>query len=425
MPNRISRRSALRTLATSCLLPAIHHTKAATPTFPPIRTVSRGPAFHWFGYYDKQAFDPTNRFVLSNQVNFEHRTPSSSDSIRVGMIDTSDNDRWIELGTSHAWGWQQGCMLQWIPQSTTDVLWNDRESNRHVCRILNTQTRQLRTIPHPIYTLSPDGTCALSLNFSRLQVFRPGYGYVGIADPHSLNPAPEDEGIYLVDLQSGEASLILSLSQVAAIPHQGKALHNVHHWFNHLLISPDGKRFIALHRWREWDAKANRATSGFTTRMITANLDGSDLFILDPSGHTSHFIWRDPEHICMWTQPEGRKAAFYVFRDHTREIEIVGEEAMPVNGHNTYVPHTNNEWILNDTYPQGEARLQKPYLYHIPSNHKVELGHFYLPPQYQGEWRCDTHPRTSPDGQTVAIDSPHTNAGRQLHLIDISQIVRV
>jgi hypothetical protein len=339
------------------------------------------------------------------------------------MIDTANQDRWIELGTSRAWGWQQGCMLQWIPGSATDVLWNDREDNQHVCRILNTQTGSLRTIPHPIYTVSPDGTSALSLNFSRLQVFRPGYGYVGVPDAQSHHPAPDNEGICHLSLLTGDSSLILSLADIAAIPHQGKTLQNVHHWFNHLLISPDGKRFTALHRWREWDTKANRATSGFTTRMITANLDGTDLFILDPSGHTSHFIWRDPRHICMWTQPEGRKAAFYVFRDRTREIEIIGEEAMPVNGHNTYVPHTNNEWILNDTYPQGEARHQKPYLYHIPSNRKVELGQFHLPPEYQGEWRCDTHPRTSPDGKTVAIDSPHNGTGRQVHLIDISRIL--
>ncbi len=40
----------------------------------PVRTITRRPKHHWFGYYDKREFDPTNRFVLSNQVSFEHRT---------------------------------------------------------------------------------------------------------------------------------------------------------------------------------------------------------------------------------------------------------------------------------------------------------------------------------------------------------------
>jgi Tol biopolymer transport system component len=39
-----------------------------------------------------------------------------------------------------------------------------------------------------------------------------------------------------------------------------------------------------------------------------------------------------------------------------------------------------------------------------------------------GVRRCDTHPRFSPDGKWVVIDSPHTS-GRQLHLIDIRNIV--
>ena len=50
--------------------------------FPPVRTITKGPRFHWFGYYDKLQFDPMNRYVLSNQVAFEHRTPHGDDEIK-------------------------------------------------------------------------------------------------------------------------------------------------------------------------------------------------------------------------------------------------------------------------------------------------------------------------------------------------------
>ena len=93
---------------------------------------------------------------------------------------------------------------------------------------------------------------------------------------------------------------------------------------------------------------------------------------------------------------------------------------MTRNGHCTYLP--GNEWILNDTYPDKD-RKQRVYLYHVATGKTVTLGRFYLPPEYTGQWRCDTHPRFSPDGQSVIIDSPHTAAGRQMHLIDISNIV--
>ena len=98
-----------------------------TNSFPPTRVITRGPKHHWFGYYDKLQFDPTNRYVLGTEVDFEHRSPRGDDVIKVGMVDLEENDRWIQLGESNAWCWQQGCMLQWLPGSKTKVLWNDRQ----------------------------------------------------------------------------------------------------------------------------------------------------------------------------------------------------------------------------------------------------------------------------------------------------------
>ena len=97
---------------------------------------------------------------------------------------------------------------------------------------------------------------------------------------------------------------------------------------------------------------------------------------------------------------------------------------MTVNGHNTYLPAGDGtEWILNDTYPHGTHRQQNPYLYHVPTGTRHDLGHFHLPKEYKGEWRCDTHPRSSNDGRSVVIDSPHGGDGRQLWLLDISQFL--
>lgn len=388
----------------------------------PVRAITRGPKYHWFGYYDKLEFDPTNRYVLSNGVDFEHRTPKKGDVIQVGMIDTRSGDRWIPLGESRAWGWQQGCMLQWRPGAKSEVLWNDREGDRFVCRVLDVKTGKRRTLPRPIYTVSLDGRWAVSADFARIQTMRPGYGYQGVPDPHADEKAPRESGIWRINLESGEPELIVSLYDIARIPYQGKSLLDHWNYFNHLLINPDGTRFIFLHRWRR-SAADGRATGGFTTRMFTADRNGSDLYVLDPSGHTSHFIWRDARHVCAWTKPEGKKAGFYLFRDRTRKLEIVGEGVMTRNGHNSYLPFEKKEWILNDTYPDRARRRQTLYLYHVPTRKRIDLGHFHLPPEYSGEWRCDLHPRSSNDGRTVAIDSPHGGDGRQVWLADVSKII--
>ncbi len=97
---------------------------------PPVRPLTRAPGHHWCGYYDKLQSSPDDRYVLGMRTAFEHRTPRSDDRIEIGMVDTAEDDIWIGLGSSTAWGWQQGCMLQWRPGSKSEVVWNDREDGR-------------------------------------------------------------------------------------------------------------------------------------------------------------------------------------------------------------------------------------------------------------------------------------------------------
>ncbi len=380
---------------------------------PPVRAITRGPKFHWFGYYDKLQFDPTGRHVLGMEVDFEHRSPQPGDVIKIGMVDLADGDCWTELDQSRAWCWQQGCMLQWRPGSETEVLWNDREGDRFVCSILDTQTGEKRTLPHAIYTISPDGRTALSVDFRRINEMRPGYGYAGLPDPNRDFLAPADSGIYRMDLEAGEAELIVTIADIASVPFPQVDLSGAKHYFNHLLFNPDGTRFEFLHRWRF-------GTERFQTRMMTAALDGSDVRVLDDSGYTSHFIWRDREHILAWSYHPSFGYGFYLFHDGPSKVEVVGEGIMTENGHCSYLP--GNEWILNDTYPD-ERGNQQLYLYHVASNKKVPLGGYFSPSEYKGEWRCDLHPRFSPNGRSIVIDSAHGGDGRQMYLVDISSIV--
>lgn len=392
-------------------------------SFVPTRILTHGPQYHWFGYYDKWQFDPSGRYVLSNEVDFENRSPEAEDVIRVGMIDTEDGDKWIELGESRAWNWQQGCMLQFIPGSTDEVIWNDRQDGKFVSHIVNIHTREKRTLPFPIYTLSPDGKTAMYPDFARLNDMRPGYGYAGIGDQYREEYAPSETGIFKGNLETGETELIISVedmvqrqlpdfvaAEVKEFMPKGK------NYFNHLLFSPDGSRFIFLQRWKP---KSDTEKS-FGTLMFTSSVDGQDIRLLDPSGYTSHFIWRDTGHILAWTRLESDGEAFYVFEDRENATpEVIGKNVMVRNGHCTYLPDSG--WILNDTYP-NENRLQEVYLYHVPSGKRIPLGNFFLDRKYTGEWRVDTHPRFSPDGSKVVIDCPVGEEGRQLVMLKIGEV---
>lgn len=387
---------------------------------PGVRAITRGPKFHWFGYYDKLQFDPAGRYALGMEVDFEHRSPRAEDSIGVGMVDLEEGDRWILLGESRGWNWQQGCMLQWLPGSKTEVLWNDRQGERFVCHVLDVKSGRKRTLPAPIYTVSPDARWALAPDFRRLNDCRPGYGYAGLPDPNRDVAAPEDAGIWRMDMQSGRTELLFSFADALKVPlTHGGDWTGEKHWFNHLLYSPDGSRFIFLHRWR-----GPKEGKGFATRLFTMSADGSDPYVLDPYGKTSHFIWRDPRHIMAWAWHPSHGEKFYLYEDKTERVQVVAPDVMTVNGHNTYLPgFPDHRWILNDTYPDKD-HLQHPYLYDMRTGKRYPLGHFHAPPLYTGEWRCDLHPRSSPDGKTVCIDSAHGGNGRQMYLIDIRRITR-
>ena len=384
-------------------------------SLPPIRAITKGPKFHWFAYYDKWQFDPTDRYVLAHEVAFEHRTPMPDDVIRVGMVDLKDSDRWIDLGESRAWNWQQGAMLQWLPGSKTEVVWNDRQGSDYVSHIVDVKSGKKRTVGAPVYGISPDGRWAVSPDFRRLHKLRPGYGYAGIPDPNLNVEAPKDAGIWRTDLVSGKSELIIPIAEAAAIAAPKLDIANSKHWFNHLLVAPDAKRFIFLHRWQGPQHKS------FVTRMFTAAPDGKDLYALDPHGKTSHFIWRDNRHVLAWAWHPSAGDKFYLYKDKTQDVQVVGLDVMTVNGHCTYLPNTGNRWILNDTYPDKE-RLQHVYLYDVKTDRRVPVADLLSPKEYTGEWRCDTHPRFSRSGRMITVDSPH-NGGRQVYLADVSKIV--
>jgi len=415
MASLIDRREMLSTLSAvgALALGAGGNLFAAAGSNAPVRVITRGPKHHWFGYYDKFEFDPTDRYVLGMEVDFEHRSPRADDEIRIGMVDLEDGDRWIDLGATTAWCWQQGCMLQWLPGSGHEIVWNDREDGQYVCRILDIKSGKRRTVGHPIYSVSPDGRTAVAPDFRRINDVRPGYGYVGFSDPDSDELAPDKSGIVRIDLETGKHDLIISLAQIAAMGTIPKLKPGIKHYFNHLLFSPDGSRFVFLHRWRY--PEGNRLS-----RMITARPDGSDIYILDDNGWTSHFIWTDNRHILAWSDQPSHGQGYYMFEDRAPGMQNIGKQAMPTDGHCNCLPES--DWIVNDTYPDAD-RMQEIYLYYPERDARISLGKFLSPSPYTGEWRCDTHPRLNRDGTKIVFDSPHGDEGRQLHLIDIGNIV--
>ena len=377
--------------------------------FAPVRAITRGPGFHWFGYYDKHELDPTGRYVLGQQVDFELRLPTPSDSIAIGMVDLSDGDRWIPLGESRAWSWQQGCMLQWLPGSDSQVIFNDRQDSPGsaplVSRILNVFTGEERSLPRPIYHLSPKGDAALGTDFHRMGDM---YGVPPLTDTVA-EPAPASSTLYHMDLGSGAVTELFTVAQIAAQVNPDA----VKHMLTHIQWNPSGTRFLFYHRYSD--------AQGGHTRVLTASPDGSGLFVLAEELALSHYMWSSDEDVLIWS---GARGGYAWFRDG---VGYTGTLFGHSDGHQSFVPPPEvgapYEWLLADTYPDASG-YRTPFLYNLFSGELVTLGRFYHPGKYGGgAHRVDCHPRLDREGRFVVFDSPH-EAGRQLYLIDISGLTR-
>jgi hypothetical protein len=375
----------------------------------PIRPVTRGPGHHFFGYYDKQQWDPTGRFLLGMRAAFTDRAVEPQDVLEIGMIDLQEGDRWIPLAETRAWCWQQGCMLQWRPGSQSQIIFNDRIDDHFAAVVLDVESGARRHLPRPIYALSNDGCRGLSLNFSRLAVTRPGYGYIGVQGPLNEQPDYAEDGVWMMDLTSGDHELIVNLEQVVSRD-PDPSMDCEPHWVNHLLFAPGDERFIFLHRWR--------TEQSFSTRMFTAAADGGGVHRC-PVEDASHFIWKDGGTILVWDDRPGGQSGYYEFADQQDDARLVADGVLTGNGHVTVSP--DGRWLLTDEYPDGDG-FHPVILYRIADGWRCDICRLHGPTPAQAELRCDFHPLWSRDGRQVCIDSIHEGS-RQMYVADVSSIV--
>ena len=337
-------------------------------------------------------------------------------------------------------------MQHWL--SDTEFIYNDRRNGQFVALIRDIEGRELTCLPRPIYAVAPDGHTALTLNFSRLARTRPGYGYAGVPDATAHALCPEDDGIWRIDLVSGAVDLVISVGTIARFEPQ-RGMHGAEHWCNHPTYSPQGGRFVFLHRWRTprksglagtlaqqprtgWGKRARktlgrlyrgmtgRRFTGHQSRMLVANADGTGLRCVLGEGMVSHFSWRDENHLLVWCHRRPAGDRYWLLNVETGHAEIAGDGILARDGHCTYSP--DGKWILTDTYPDADG-YQTLILFDPRNERRMDVGRYQAQPDLTGEIRCDLHPRFDRTGSRVCFDSAHEGA-RQMYCLDVSEITQ-
>jgi len=359
----------------------------------------------FFGYYDKSPWSSD-----MNRALFHH--PDGGKAAIIVL--ERESKREFSIGASDTWNWQQGSMAQWLPgKNDPKVVFNAAEEDILGCRVVELERGGGRFIPWPIQTLHPGGHEALTLNYRRLDRLRPDYGYSSTSLKNfSATQALDQDGIWLVDLDRGTGTLVITLSDLAChepIPEMKDAQHKV----NHLIYSPSGARFVFLYRFI--------GDKGKFSRLCVVRPDGSDLRLLMDARMVSHYHWRDDNHLLVWGRTRENGDHYYLVNVDSRKAEIIGEGILDRygDGHCSFSP--NRRWIVTDTYPD-RARQQRLLLYDTRKEKYVMVGRFFSPWDFLNSHRCDLHPRWSPDGRWISIDSAHEGI-RRTYFVDVSKIV--
>jgi len=375
-------------------------------------------AYTGFFFYQVQQFDATGRYLLGMKVYFQSRDVKADDRGDIGYFDLQDANKWTKIGETTAWNWQQGARLMWRPKSE-EIVWNDRadDGKSYVCRVHNFRTGAKRTLPRPIYDVSPDGATALTHDFERMNLFK-GTEYVGIEDIYEQDFAPSRTGIWKMNMESGRSELIMPLDRMATIAYPKGNPKTGHLYFFREGWNSSGNRFVAFIK--------DPANKLFQAWSMAA--DGTDVRYL--YYNPSHHSWLDDDHILDYgkqTPPGGGEpvGGYYVFKDDGTGQAKEQLWESKYDGHDSYLPGPGGDWIITDTYVIGG--FQYLFLYHRPTKFFIPLAKLKstaeLVPNFTGEYRVDLHPRFSRDGRIVCIDATHEGMGRQMYVIDIGCIL--
>ena len=413
----------------------------------PIRRVGRNDLHSFFGYYNKSNFSQDDRFLLAQRTPLFTGDLTGKETAEVGYYDLTNHDHFHKLGETTTWNWQMGAQLQWRGKGN-EVIFNTRTDNPETqnqnqvtfpdfrSTLINIETKESRELPLPIYVMAPHGDFALTVNYSRLLFTHRTIGYAATGREPALDKAPKNDGIFRMEIDSGDCRLIVSLDDLKQFEHR-PSMDKAIHWISHMEVNPSGNRFLFLHRWTERVADE----TCFLHRLFTMNGDGSGLRLLECSDHPlpqlaenfdpnavgtfdyekseyqiSHPMWKSDTEIIVWG-PHNGKIHYHLYDDTTAQVSIVGPGILDENGHMTYA--RDGRWLLSDTYPDAKTNERILFLFDTENAQRYDLGRFYTPPDLGKHNRCDLHPRWSRDNKAVCIDSVHEGT-RQLYLIDVT-----
>lgn len=360
----------------------------------------------FFGYFDKNPGNGKGLILFHTSQFDTSKSPKQAEFIEVNL----QNEETKEVLWSHktkAFNWQQGARLQWITK--TKFMFNDFDElrNMYISKLVSINDFSITEYDLPVQDAYRD-EYFLSLNYRRLTTLRPDYGYFCMPSLSKTELMDHDnDGIWRVDISSMKKKLLLSLSEIIDFEKKlefSKSTHKV----NHLQISPDGERFLFLHRYFFKNIRYDRLILGYS--------NSKKIILLSDSKIISHYCWLDNNSLAIYLNNKNYGESYYHFDINKNEWMRIRGLDKQGDGH----PSGKNMKMITDNYPDRSGMQSLFLLNNLENEESVKLlGKFYHPLKFKGSSRCDLHPRYDVDRGVIYFDSAF-NGKRQLYKINLN-----
>ncbi|MDC1328952.1 hypothetical protein N8291_06520 [Pseudomonadales bacterium] len=353
---------------------------------------------HYFvGYYDKDPISHTGSHVLCHKVSFKYENMIEPESADIGLLCLTDNS-FHQLTKTKAMNWQLGSRAQWLGQDI--IIYNDIIKGKQCSVKFNCSTKEpLFVYKRPFWDVSHDKKFGASLNFSRIKIMRPGYGYDGI------NVDRDKEVLTVFSLEDDSLVCEIGLDEILKKV-DSINVSNQDAYLNHIVWSHCSTKLITCFHCEDQYTKKR---SVFPV-LIDISTGGIEL-IFD-GGNFSHHTFMDERRILAYLR-FANDFCFAIWSKEDGWVPIKGP--MPVlDGHPTYIASENR--IIVDSYP-NRLGIMSLYLGSPNSSDTLDrIASVLNPPKYQGPLRCDLHPRVSQKHSSIVCDIPYKN-GRKILVI--------
>jgi len=392
---------------------------AQTPSFDlKIQQLTSGSRHHFFGYIGQCRTIPWNssgRYILGLEIDTINRMPLPGEAATIILIDTQDDNKILRIDKTRAWNPQQGTMFYWNPLAPdTQFFFNDMDVKTGEVFVVVYDIEKKKRVHEYRYKDTPvgnggvaaDGSAWLGLNYGRLARLRLVTGYPGAPDWSKDEAAPENDGIFIVDIRTGKKRLLVSYRQLEnKLKERDPELEHDGLFINHTLWNRDCDRIYFFVR-AGWNGQAyKRINTPFSIRT-------------DGTGLTMH-------EINIGGHPEWAEGSLLIGKQGKNQIlydvdkkKVVGQLGNPEifpdpEGDISLSPDGN--WFVNG-YKQGTENFYVVFRRNdgvYVRSEGIDRG------SYSGDIRIDPAPQWNRTNDAILVPGIDKNKTRQMFLIRV------